>query len=730
MRFLVVASGVFSAVLAGGVAHAQLPTVVDATLTLTGSAAFAGAQSARFDPADPTARWVARRGTNTDGLYRIGFTGRVDRVVAASNPAGLLVDPATGYVFMSEDFGGVVYRVDTQQRARATWVSGLAAGDDDPVGMRIVPAYYTGGAVRPGQAVLTDRGFNGPDGVWVWTTTIAQAQRLLVPDSSALVDAVDLTFDPDFLYVADSGDAGAGHLWRVDALGALTDLPLATPLANPMAVAWDPRTGELLVLDDATDRLVAVDVGTGAVRDLVTGLTVGGDEWSSVDVRPDGSQLLVTTNDMVFTYSRCASGLTPANDCDGSGVLDLCEIAQGTRADCNANGVPDGCDVAAGTSTDCDQDGVPDECPACPPVEIVVVFDTSSSMDDEAAALCGQAAAIRTELAGRGIDVSTELLGISATPGGNYACLEDQVILRYGTTVPGTPPVGNEVLGQCPGGNEVASEDWGRAASVVAGTKAWTAGAVRVVVPIADEGPWCGDPVNAYDTDAITHAILTATTAGVRVSPITGTGASAQVVSLATQLAAGTGGVSHATTAADADLPQAMLTLVQSACFSAVDCNGNQVVDSCDIAGGASADCDGDGVPDECQAVPPECPDAGVEVDAGAADAGEVDGGVQEDGGAEEDGGAVEDAGPRDTGAVEDAGPRDTGAIEDAGPRDSGVVADAGAQPADAGVTADAGVVTGDEGCSCRVDAASGPAPAAWPVFAALLAIATRRRRR
>lgn len=283
--------------------------------------------------------------------------------------------------------------------------------------------------------------------------------------------------------------------------------------------------------------------------------------------------------------------------------------------------------------------------------------------------------------------------------------------------------MGNEILGQCPGGNEVASEDWGRAASVVAGTKAWTAGAVRVVVPIADEGPWCGDPVNAYDTDAITHAILTATTAGVRVSPITGTGASAQVVSLATQLAAGTGGVSHATTAADADLPQAMLTLVQSACFSAVDCNGNQVVDSCDIAGGASADCDGDGVPDECQAVPPECPDAGVEVDAGAedagaVDAGELDGGVQEDGGVNEDGGAVEDTGPRDTGVSADAGPRDTG-----------VVADAGAPPADAGVAADAGVMTGDEGCSCRADTASRPAAAAWPVFAALLAIVARRRR-
>ena len=45
-----------------------------------------------------------------------------------------------------------------------------------------------------------------------------------------------------------------------------------------------------------------------------------------------------------------------------------------------------------------------------------------------------------------------------------------------------------------------------------------------------------------------------------------------------------------------------VLTLVRDACFAAVDCNGNQVVDSCDIVNGGSLDCDFDGTPDEWRA--------------------------------------------------------------------------------------------------------------------------------
>lgn len=62
-------------------------------------------------------------------------------------------------------------------------------------------------------------------------------------------------------------------------------------------------------------------------------------------------------------------------DCNGNGVADSCDIAAGTVEDCSGNGIPDSCEpdcdnsgvadtceIAAGISTDCDGDGVPDSC--------------------------------------------------------------------------------------------------------------------------------------------------------------------------------------------------------------------------------------------------------------------------------------------------------------------------------------------------------------------------------
>jgi hypothetical protein len=52
-------------------------------------------------------------------------------------------------------------------------------------------------------------------------------------------------------------------------------------------------------------------------------------------------------------------------DCNGNGVLDSVDITTGTSEDCNDNGTPDECDIADGTSQDADGNGVPDECEDC-----------------------------------------------------------------------------------------------------------------------------------------------------------------------------------------------------------------------------------------------------------------------------------------------------------------------------------------------------------------------------
>jgi hypothetical protein len=52
----------------------------------------------------------------------------------------------------------------------------------------------------------------------------------------------------------------------------------------------------------------------------------------------------------------------PLVDCNGNGQQDACDIANGASPDCNTNEVPDECDLASGLSQDCDANGIPDDC--------------------------------------------------------------------------------------------------------------------------------------------------------------------------------------------------------------------------------------------------------------------------------------------------------------------------------------------------------------------------------
>ncbi len=338
----------------------------------------------------------------------------------------------------------------------------------------------------------------------------------------------------------------------------------------------------------------------------------------SVELAASAYNALVLSGDAVFTltadssvgafecegsYVTIAVSYAAQPDCDGDLRPDACDLASATASDCNRNGVLDACDIDAGTSGDCNSDDRPDECPLCPPVKVVFVMDTSTSMTDEGAALCASISAVAGELAEQLVDVESELLGIMQAGTGQFSCLTGSVANLYGTTVPGDPPPNNETLGACPGGVEVGSEDWGRATSVVAGNKPWPTESVRLVIPISDEGPWCGDPASdpGVDRDSITHAIQTSVASHVVVSPITGTGTSTAVRALAQSLADATGGEVFSSQLPDEDLAAGILAIIRNACRNATDCNLNARPDECDLADGTSEDCDADQRPDECE---------------------------------------------------------------------------------------------------------------------------------
>lgn len=390
----------------------------------------------------------------------------------------------------------------------------------------------------------------------------------------------------------------------------------STPSFNPGNVHQDAfplAAGGLAALADGALAVVlqgsATSAGDGAVIDAVAL------DFTLADCNGNG---VLDSCDAGGPSADCNADRIPdecQTDCNANGVPDDCDIAGGASIDCNGNGVPDECDLAGGSSTDCNADGRPDECAICPGVEVVFEMDTSTSMEDEGAALCSSIVEVTARLAADLIDVDADLLGISAAPGGIFACLTDTVIHVYGTAVPGSPPPGNQVLGDCPGGLEVAAEDWGRATSVVAGVRPWAPGSVRLVVPLSDEGAWCGDPVSdpGVDRDSITHAIQVSNAAGVIVSPISGSGSTAATIGLAQALANGTGGMQFTSTQAPGEIAAALEGIILDACMSMSDCNGNHRPDTCDLAGGSSQDCNANGRPDECEtdcdgnAVPDDC---------------------------------------------------------------------------------------------------------------------------
>ena len=286
-------------------------------------------------------------------------------------------------------------------------------------------------------------------------------------------------------------------------------------------------------------------------------------------------------------------------DCNANAVPDHYDIEQGTSTDCNHNAVPDECDLASGTSEDCNADMIPDECPICPVVEVVFVMDTSSSMDDEGSALCTDLQQVVAGLQADLVNVDVELLGIHAASG--YGCLTSSVANLYGTAVPGSPPPGMETLGE-PCGIHL-NEDWGPATAIVAGLKPWQADSVRLIVPISDEGPRCGDPVNnpGDDRDSINLAIGQAQLNDVIVSPIGGSGSSAAVVNMMNLIADATNGQQFSSSDPSLDLAAGIRGILVGACNRRSDCNANSVPDDCDLAAMTSQDCNLNGRPDECE---------------------------------------------------------------------------------------------------------------------------------
>lgn len=191
-------------------------------------------------------------------------------------------------------------------------------------------------------------------------------------------------------------------------------------------------------------------------------------------------------------------------------------------------------------------------------VDLAFIFDTSGSMSDEMATLANVAVTIVDDLAALGVTIHATIYLLDS-----YRTEFDIVPAEITVTVLTSANTGGVVDHQ---------EDWGPGTEWVAGNHAWAVDGVttgpRVIIPLSDEGPQNGNPVNdpGDDRDSITAAIAAATANNVLVYPVSCSGMPAAGDLLMDDLAAGTGGTKFLSGVAETDLPPAIFAIVEAAC--------------------------------------------------------------------------------------------------------------------------------------------------------------------
>jgi len=132
--------------------------------------------------------------------------------------------------------------------------------------------------------------------------------------------------------------------------------------------------------------------GSAYIYELVDGVwqqenkLVASDGWTSdhfggsVSISANGETAIIAAHGA--NIYRGAAYIF-VSDADGDGIpdsVDNCYLDNPDQLDCNGNGIGDVCDIADGTSFDCDQNGVPDECQSdCDGDGLIDPCDTNDS---------------------------------------------------------------------------------------------------------------------------------------------------------------------------------------------------------------------------------------------------------------------------------------------------------------------------------------------------------------
>lgn len=277
-------------------------SVIAPGLSSCGRIGYSGVSTVAHDPASGELYGTVDLASGSDGGL-VALTGTLagTRLQAYDQPTHVLFD-AAGNAYVTEDNSGNVYR-RTSAGVSSLWVSGFHTGDDDPSGMCIAPAGFSGPNVAPGDVLVTDWGYSGADEIWAFSTAAAEGERQVMADPGE-VDIHDITIGPaNSVWFADALDGTS--LWQLAPNGTRTALPLSREVLGMVSLAYDGTTNRFYAAVTDSQRLVRIDPTNGNVVVVAIGFT--GFSTCVLEIDDPGRRLWVADFGAYRVYEFCLS---------------------------------------------------------------------------------------------------------------------------------------------------------------------------------------------------------------------------------------------------------------------------------------------------------------------------------------------------------------------------------------------------------------------------------------
>jgi hypothetical protein len=309
--------------LSAGCAPMDMPVTVHAPgVTPCGRLGFVGISTVARNPLDGLLYGTVDLASGSGGgLWAVEGGAAGTRLQAYDLPAHLIYDSA-GNAFVTEDNSGNVYR-RAAAGSSTLWVSGFHTGDDDPGGLCFAPAGFDGPNVDPGDILVTDFGYLGPDEVWAFKAGAAENERLVMPDPGDR-DYRDIAAGrPGSVYLAGTVDSTSVAVLSPD--GSLATLTLDTPLTGMVGIVYDDQTDRIYVLEQVRQTLNRIHPTTGHVELVAAGFT--GLAYCGIEIDAANRRLWVADAGANRVYEFCLGSMTGVGD-DPDGAV----MSHGLRA--------------------------------------------------------------------------------------------------------------------------------------------------------------------------------------------------------------------------------------------------------------------------------------------------------------------------------------------------------------------------------------------------------------